>query len=169
LAAEVRADLRVVPSTAWRLLAVPYALYVLAGTLLWQLFVDTLTAPLQRLSAARSVLTKARVPHETWIAAGALDAGVSFFIRLGMLAVAMALAGTSGGWDLLLAPLGALTLMVLGPAIGLALTPVGLLYPDVERGLSIVIGLSFFLTPVIYPPPGTFLIRLTQPHLVIHL
>ena len=203
LAAAVRADLRVVPSTAWRLFihglearhrqsrlgylwlllpalastltwvylshkrvlhvretAVPYALYVLAGTLLWQLFVDALNAPLQRLSGARSVLTKARVPHESWIVAGALDAGFSFVIRLGLLAVAMVLAGTSGGWDLLLAPLGVLTLMVLGLAIGLLLTPLGLLYPDVERGLAIVIALSFFLTPVIYPPPHTFLIRL---------
>ena len=181
LATAVKADLRVVPSTAWRLFvhglaarhrqsvlgylwlllpaiastltwvylahrhvlhiretAVPYALYVLAGTLLWQLFVDSLTAPLQRLSAARSVLTKARVPHESWIVAGVLDASFSFVIRLGLLAVAMVLAGTAGGWDLLLAPLGVLTMMVLGLAIGLALTPLGLLYPDVERGLGIV-------------------------------
>lgn len=203
LAAAVRADLRVVPSTGWRLFvhglaarhrqsllgylwlvlpavastliwvylahrhvlhiretAVPYALYVLAGTLLWQLFVDSLMAPLQRLSAARSVLTKARVPHESWIVAGALDAAFSFVIRLGLLAVAMVVAGSWGGWDLLLVPLGVLTMMLLGLAIGLALTPLGLLYPDVERGLGIVIGLSFFLTPVIYPPPHTFLIRL---------
>jgi lipopolysaccharide transport system permease protein len=139
--------------------AVPYALYVLAGTLLWQLFTDALTAPLQRLSAARSVLTKARVPHESWILAGVFDAGFSFVIRLGLLAVGMAVAGTSGGWGLLLAPLGALAVVVLGLAIGLVLTPVGLLYPDIERGLAIVIALSFFLTPVIYPPPHTFLIR----------
>jgi lipopolysaccharide transport system permease protein len=140
--------------------AVPYALYVLAGTLLWQLFVDALNAPLQRLSAAKSVLTKARVPHESWMLAGVLDAGTNFVIRLSLLAVGLAWAGTSAGWELLLAPIGVLAMLVLGVAIGLVLTPIGLLVPDVDQGLRIAIGFWFFLTPVIYPEPDTLLVRL---------
>lgn len=203
LARAVASDLRVVPTTAWRVFvhdvrarhrqsglgylwlllpavastltwvylshrgilrlgetAVPYGLYVLAGTMLWQLFVDALNAPLQRLSAARPVLTKARVPHESWIVAGVLETLFAFAIRMALLAVCLVVAGTSAGWALLLAPLGVIALLALGLAIGMLITPLGLLYPDVGRGLAIVVGAWFFLTPVIYPQPETALVRL---------
>ena len=38
--------------------------------------------------------------------------------------------------------------------IGLLLIPLSLLYGDVQRILSIGIGLWFFVTPVIYPKPA---------------
>lgn len=202
LAKAIKADLRVMPSTAWRLFVhelqarhrqnglgylwlllpaiastltwvylsnkrilnvgdteVPYALYVLAGMLLWQLFTESLHTPIERLSGARQVLTKARVPHESWIVAGVLEAGFAFVIRLGLIVVALVWAGTSAGWALLLAPLGVATLIVLGLAIGLILTPLGLLYPDIGHGLRIATGFWFFLTPVIYPQPENVIVR----------
>ena len=55
--------------------------------------------------------------------------------------------------SLLLAPLGILALIGLGMMIGLLLTPLSLLYGDVQRMLTMGIGLWFFVTPVIYPTP----------------
>jgi lipopolysaccharide transport system permease protein len=55
--------------------------------------------------------------------------------------------------SLLLAPLGVLALIGLGIAIGLVLTPIGMLYQDIGRGLGFATAAWFFLTPVIYPVP----------------
>jgi hypothetical protein len=42
----------------------PYAVYVLSGTILWQVFADAINSPLQQLSNARAILTRSHVPHE---------------------------------------------------------------------------------------------------------
>lgn len=196
-AAATRADLRVVPRSAWRMwlrglqarhrqsrlgyawlpvpalaialtwvylddvrvvrfgdAGIPYLAYVLTGVLLWQAFTDALQAPLRKLSGARHALTKARLPHEAWLAAGALDVGFNLLVRLPVLAVVLVASGIDVRAALLLAPLGVLALVVLGFAIGLALTPLGLLYDDVGEALPVVTGFWFFLTPVVYPWPS---------------
>jgi lipopolysaccharide transport system permease protein len=38
-------------------------------------------------------------------------------------------------------------------------TPLGLLYDDVARGIALVTGVWFFLTPVIYPAPESGILR----------
>jgi len=55
--------------------------------------------------------------------------------------------------SLLLAPLGILALIGFGMMIGLLLTPLSLLYGDVQKMLTMIISLWFFVTPVIYPSP----------------
>jgi lipopolysaccharide transport system permease protein len=132
---------------------ISYLAYVLTGVLLWQTFSEALHAPLRRLGGARHVLTKARLPHEAWVAAGALDVVFNLLVRLGVLAVVLVAAGTPVRAAILLAPLGMLALIVLGFAIGLALTPIGLLYDDVGEALTVVTAFWFFLTPVVYPWP----------------
>jgi lipopolysaccharide transport system permease protein len=47
---------------------------------------------------------------------------------------------------------------VLGTFFGVLLAPLGILYQDVSRGITLVTGFWLFLTPVVYPVPsqGTF-------------
>ncbi len=130
----------------------PYPVYVLTGTLLWQVFADALNAPLQQLSAARAILTRSRIPHEAVLLAGMLEVGFNFLVRLTVLVPVLLWSGVRWSPSLLLAPLGVAALLLLGFSMGLLLTPVGLLYQDVSRGLSLALGIWFFFTPVIYPP-----------------
>jgi lipopolysaccharide transport system permease protein len=55
--------------------------------------------------------------------------------------------------SLLLAPLGILAMMAFGMMLALLLTPLSMLYGDVQRLLIMAISLWFFITPVIYPMP----------------
>lgn len=57
--------------------------------------------------------------------------------------------------NLLAAPLGLLGLVLLGFSIGLLITPLGLLYTDVARGIGLVAGFGMLLTPIVYPPRTT--------------
>jgi lipopolysaccharide transport system permease protein len=132
---------------------VPYVLYVLSGTLLWQVFMEAITNPLARLSLARDVLKKSRLPHETYLVAGVLETLFGFIVRLGLLAVVFVWVGAPLRWEMLLTPVGVLALLVLGLAIGLLLAPAGLLFEDIGRGLAIAVSLLFFLTPVVYAQP----------------
>lgn len=136
----------------------PYAVYVLTGTLLWQVFADALNSPLQQLTSARAILTRSRVPHEALLLAGLCEVLFNFLVRLLVLLPVLVWYGPELSFSpaslLLLAPFGVAALLLLGLAAGLLLTPVGLLYQDVPRGLAFAVGFWFFLTPVVYPPPA---------------
>jgi lipopolysaccharide transport system permease protein len=132
----------------------PYPVYVATGIVLWLLFQETLTGPLRRLSAASATLTKAAVPHELWILAETFEALFALFVRGGLLCILLAAFTIPLRWTMLLVPLGILTLVLLGLAIGVLMAPVGLLYEDVGQALVIATGLWFLMTPVVYPRPA---------------
>lgn len=134
---------------------IPYPLFVLAGTTLWQLFVDAVHAPLQRLTAARAILGKSRLPHEAFLLAGVLDVLFNFAVRVFVLVPVLVWYGAGPSPSLLLAPVGVAALLLLGFSVGLLLAPLGLLYSDVARGITLISGVLFFLTPVVYPVPPT--------------
>jgi lipopolysaccharide transport system permease protein len=134
----------------------PYALHVLAGMVLWQAFLDALNAPLQQLGGARQLVTRSMVPHEAVLLAGLFEVGLAAAIRLVFLVLFLVVTGfVPTPSALLLLPLGLGFLAVLGMAIGLIVTPLGLLYDDVRKGLGVGTTLWFFLTPVLFPAPAS--------------
>jgi lipopolysaccharide transport system permease protein len=133
---------------------VPYPVYVLAGTILWQLFVDALNAPLQQLALGRQMITRSRVPHEALILAGVLEVLLNCAVRLLVLAPVLVFFHIPMRATLLLVPLGIAALALLGLTLGLFAAPAGMLYDDVGRGLALVTGFWFFLTPIVYAAPS---------------
>ncbi len=134
---------------------IPYPAFVMFGTVLWQLFVDSLNAPLKAVRANRSILTKINLPREAFILSAVGQVAFDFGIRLLILAGVYVIFRVPLTWGLLLAPFAILMLMLMGFVIGLLLTPVGMLYTDVAVALSTVTSLWFFVTPVVYPAPET--------------
>ena len=134
---------------------VPYAAYVMIGTLLWQSFVDALNSPARVVAANRGMLIKIKFPREALIVAGVLEVLFNFLIRLTLLVPVFWFFEIPVSSSILLFPLGVIALMLLGLSLGLILTPIALLYTDIGRGVSIIAGFWLFLTPVVYPPPTT--------------
>ncbi len=134
---------------------VPYPVFALVGTLLFQGFLDGLDAPLQKLDAGANLLGKVNFPVEALLLSGALSALINVVIRL-VVALPVILAfGVRPGWGLLLAPFGALSLVILGFGVGLVLTPVGALYRDVPHGVAFLRTFLFLITPAVYAPIET--------------
>ncbi|MBF0628506.1 MAG: ABC transporter permease [Magnetococcales bacterium] len=133
--------------------AIPYPVYVLLGTLLWQIFSESLLAPLSSFNTCVPILIKINMPREAPILAGL--AQVLFFAGVQLVPVigVMIWAGVLFTPAILLAPLAILMLVLLGTAIGLVLVPLGGLYRDVNEGTAMALKLAFFLTPIVYPPP----------------
>jgi lipopolysaccharide transport system permease protein len=132
---------------------IPYPVFVLFGTMLWQLFLDSLNAPLKAVTTNKAILAKVNMPREAIILSGIGQLLFDFSIRAIILAAIFVIYRIPLTWGLLLAPFAILMLMLLGITIGLALTPIGVLYTDIAQALTAITGLWFFITPVAYPVP----------------
>ena len=131
----------------------PYPLFVLTGTVLWQTFVDAINSPLKLVTESKAMLAKINFPREALILAGLLEVLFNFFIRILLLVAIFVWYQTPVMGTVALGFLGVLSLIILGLMVGVLLTPLGVLYNDVGRSITIFTQFWFFLTPVIYPMP----------------
>ena len=135
-------------------IAIPYPAYVMLGTILWQLFTESLNAPLRVVNANKVMLAKVDFPREALILSAIAQVLFDFCIKLIVLVGVFAAFGIVPSSGALLAPVPALVLLLLGFALGTLLVPLGVLYSDVTSALPVLTGLWFFLTPVAYAPPS---------------
>jgi lipopolysaccharide transport system permease protein len=135
---------------------IPYPVFALVGTMLWQLFTDSLNAPLKAVTAAKPLLAKISFPHEALIVSAFLMSMFNFAVKFLLIILILIVFNVGVTWGSLLAPAAAFLLVFLGITIGLMITPIGMLYTDVGSALPIITQLLFFLTPVVYPPPQSF-------------
>jgi lipopolysaccharide transport system permease protein len=131
----------------------PYPVFVLTGTVLWQTFVDAINSPLKVVNESKGMLAKINFPHEALVLAGLGEVLFNFAIRILLLVGIFIWFRVSVPATLPLALPGVLALIALGLMFGVLLTPPGVLYGDVGRGITILTQFWFFLTPVIYPMP----------------
>jgi lipopolysaccharide transport system permease protein len=132
--------------------------------LLWEAFAGSIAAPMDAVIASSSMLTKLNFPREAILLASLYQVFFNLGLKLLLLLPAYAYFGVPLHATMLAGPLGILALVLLGFVLGLWLMPLGLLYQDVGRMLSMALGAWFLVTPVIYPPPtqwpGTLLNQL---------
>jgi len=130
---------------------IPYAAFALTGTVMWQVFVDSMQNPIKMMSTSRQMLIKINFPREALILAPIQFSLINLGIRLCILVPVMFYFQFPLSTSLLLAPIGLLSLVLLGNAIGVLLAPIGALFQDVARGLLLITNFWMFLTPVVFP------------------
>lgn len=131
----------------------PYPAYVMLSTVLWQTFVEALNGPIQAVNMAKPMLAKINFPREALILGKLGEVFFNFGIKLVLVVLLFILFRMPMTGAVLLAPVALVHLVILGSAVGLFLSPLGVLYQDVSRGLVVLVGVWFFLTPVVYPVP----------------
>jgi len=137
---------------------VAYPVYILVGTTLWQLFTDGVNGPLNLVTQSKSMLVKINFPREALIIAAMLITLFNFAVRLLILIPALWFFAAQGMYtftasSLYLFPLGVICLVLLGYTIGLVLTPMGLLYQDIKKGLMLLMNFWMFVSPVVVTIP----------------
>ena len=135
---------------------IPYPAFVMFGTVLWQVFVDSLNAPLKAVTASKAMLAKINFPKEALILSGIGQTLFNLSIKLLILIAVFIIFKMPMSWGVPLSLLVILDLVLLGITFGLLITPIGILYTDIAQGLTVVTGFWFFITPVVYPPPTSF-------------
>jgi lipopolysaccharide transport system permease protein len=131
----------------------PYSAYVFTGTMVWAVLVDAVTAPLRQTNAARAMLVKLNFPREALIVSGIYQILFNGGIKIALLLGALLLLGINPGWKVMLFPLSILSLVLVGTALGLLLTPVGILYTDVGQALPLLMQFLMYASPVVFPMP----------------
>jgi lipopolysaccharide transport system permease protein len=132
---------------------IPYPAFVMFGMTLWQTFVESVTGPIQAVATSRPMLAKINFPREALMLSRIGQVFFNFGIKLILIVALFLWFQIPVTWTVLLAPVALLHLIALGTCVGLLLTPIGALYEDVSRGLTLGMGAWLFFTPVIYPPP----------------
>ncbi|MCB0738103.1 MAG: ABC transporter permease [Bacteroidetes bacterium] len=131
----------------------PYAAYVMLSMVLWQTFTESLMAPITALQQSKAMLAKINFPREALILAKVGEVLFNFTIKLILVIGLFVWFQLNIGWTILLAPFALLTLIAFGFFLGALLAPLGALYNDISKGLTVITGFWLFLTPVVYPPP----------------
>jgi lipopolysaccharide transport system permease protein len=131
-----------------------YPAYVIFSVSLWQTFVEAVNGPIQAVNDAKLMLARVNFPRESIVLAKLGEVVFNFAIKLVLIVVVFVWYQLPVTPAALLAPLALTQLILFGSLIGLLLAPLGALYQDVTRGLSLFLGLWLFLTPVVYPVPS---------------
>ncbi len=131
----------------------PYPLYVLVGTLLWQVFVDAVDAPLRLMTQSQSMLARIKFPREALVLAAIGEVVFNFLIRSVLLIGTLVYFEIPLSLQAVACLPGVVGIVLLGTVIGLLLSPIGLLYHDVQRAVLLLTQAWFYLTPIIYPTP----------------
>lgn len=132
----------------------PYPAYVMFSTALWQTFVEALNGPLQAVIVAKPMLARVNFPREAIILAKVGEVLFNFAIKLILIVGLFIWFRIPVSWTVTLAVVALIHLIMLGTLIGMLLSPLGVLYQDVSKGLTMVTGFWLFLTPVVYPMPS---------------
>ncbi len=133
---------------------VRYSVFVFVGTLLWQVFTEALLGPIKMITGSRGMLVKVNFPREALLIAGLLLSLINMLIRLIVLLPVLLWLHPPFYWSALLFPLAAASLVLLGYTLGLFLAPIGMLYHDIQRGLTLITTFWMFITPVVFPISG---------------
>ena len=132
---------------------IPYGAYAIIGTTIWQVFVDAMNAPLRAVLGARAMLTRINLPREAILLSAFAQVCMGFLVRLVLLVGVFAWFRLVPPPSAVLFPLGILSLILVGFFVGLLVTPLGILFSDVQIALPIFSTFLMLLTPVLYPLP----------------
>lgn len=132
----------------------PYPAYVMFSMTLWQTFTEALNGPPQAITNAKSMLARINFPREALILAKLGEVFFNFGIKLILILGLFIWFQIPVNWSVFLAPVALIHLVLLGTFIGLLLAPIGALYQDFSRALTLITGFWLFLTPVVYPVPS---------------
>ena len=138
---------------------VPYPVFVFSGTLLWSIIVDAINAPMSNTNSAKGILTKINFPKEALILSGVYKLVSNSLIKIVLLLFFLIVYGVDFHFSILLFPLAFLGIIFFGTTIGLFITPIGMLYNDVGKIISMGLSFLMYATPVVYAIPKTGLLR----------
>ncbi|MDP0500770.1 MAG: ABC transporter permease [Verrucomicrobiota bacterium JB022] len=133
--------------------AIPYPAFVLIGSLIWQMFADAVQSPLRAVTAGQNMLIKINFPRESLILSGVGMALFNSLVRLVILVPVLVYYQVSPSLSWLWAGVGCMGLIAMGTCISTLLTPLGVLFSDVARGIMLIMTFWMFLSAAIFPLP----------------
>ncbi len=133
----------------------PYPLFVLLNTAVWQLFASGFSSGTQSLASAGSLITKINFPRETLVIAAFGQSIFEFLLRAVLVLIAFVLFRTTPHWTIIFVPICLMPLCLLTLGLGFIFSMVNGIVRDAGQVITLLLSIWMFLTPVIYPPPAS--------------
>jgi len=131
---------------------IPYALFSFSGLLIWIYFANTIARCSSSLVGNAHMINKVYFPRLLLPAAALCPGFVDFAIASLLLVIGMVYFGTPfSGWAILGAPVVLLGVALLSLGIGMFLGSLNVRYRDVNNGITFLLQMWMFATPVVYP------------------
>lgn len=129
---------------------IPYPLFVFTGTMAWAILTESMMGTMQTTQTMRTTLSKINFPKEALIMAGIYKTLFNVFIKLIILVVFLIFFKQAFSVYVLLFPLALFVMILFGTAFGLLITPIGLLYGDINRLLTPLMQILMYFSPVVF-------------------
>jgi len=128
----------------------PYPLFVFIGTILWSVFTESLNMPLIQTQAAKGLISKINFPKEAILVAGFYKLLFNTSIKLIIVIIALFVFKVNPGINFLLGGVMIIFIMMFGVVFGMLITPIGMLYKDIGRGIPLALSFLMYTAPVVY-------------------
>ena len=132
---------------------VPYPLFVVLGTTIWSLFSECLMMPISTVNANIGIITKINFDKEALISLGFIKILFNLSIKLGLILFFLIYFQImpSSSFIMFVPILGLIMLLFI--SLGIILTPIGVLYNDVNKFIPFLFQLLMYVSPVLYLTP----------------
>jgi lipopolysaccharide transport system permease protein len=133
-------------------LDVPYPVYILMGTSLWNLFIGFYQASASTLSSGQSFILQVKYPHDILLLKNIIEQIVNFVIVITIQYLFFIYFDIYVSWKILLLPIAILPFFFFSAGLGLIMTVFGTVVPELRRIFDVFLNMVIFITPVIYSP-----------------
>jgi len=128
----------------------PYIIFLLAGMLPWMWFTAGLTEGAKALRSQRKLIASTALPRQIWVFRSVCGKGMEFIFSVPVFIAFLIFYTPDFNGSVPLVLVGMLIQFVLLLGLGLLLSPVAMLYGDIEPMIRIVIRVLFYASPIIY-------------------
>lgn len=129
---------------------IPYPAYVLIGTSMWGLFIGFFESAEATLSSGKDLVLQVYYPREALLFKQTAQHLANFSISLMMILIFLFIFGVTPTWKILLLPLVAFPLFLLGASIGLVTSMISVVAMDIGKIIKMGMSLMMYITPIIY-------------------
>lgn len=131
---------------------IPYPAYVLLSTTIFGLFSGFFGATASSLQTTQGFINQVNFAHDVIIVKQGLQQLSSFLITFTVSVVALFFFGVFPSWKIIFFPLMVFPIFFIGAAMGMIVSVISVVFPDITRVVNFVVGLLLYVTPVIYSP-----------------
>lgn len=129
----------------------PYIVFLVAALLPWVWFNTVVTDFTRAFRKDARLVRSTAIPRSIWVGRIILSKGMEFLLSLPVLVFFAVIAhDTTLSWQLLWFPVGIVMQATLLTGIGLIVSPLCVIWTDLERTTRLILRVLFYASPIIY-------------------
>lgn len=132
---------------------IPFPAFVLLSSSLWGLFMGFYSSAAGTLGAGSAFILQVKYPHEALLIKQTAQHLANFLITFLVNIIVLLLFGIVPSWQIILFPLMAIPLFLLGAGLGLFVSVITVVAQDLSTIIGMAMGILFYLTPIVYVAP----------------